>query len=422
MVFPPVYAQFPPQTSSDPITYSLLQQARMETQDDLRILFINGTYYEMGYQQGYFLAEDIKQNLRAFIDYAGISQDRLLEMWEIMQPYVPDEYIEEIQGIADGAELSFDEVIAGYMVITYEDMGCFGFAAWENATADGHLLHARSFDQPLEIIDPVTGEYANSNALIVVRQPDDGFASLSPTIAGIPHSGGGFNEKGIALGQQVCWSQDQTLHGTPALFRTQMVLDHAAHITDALDFLITNSTLGWNYIVSDAKKPVGYALELSANHTYIGCYNNPVESQYPFWEIPAVVRRTNFFLDPVLADTQRSRLHPGGLRGLLRLITFSEIYFAPWRSYKAVSTDLNDAGGTLTLSSSMDLLRNSYAGNSDALLKLIVILAQKTSFNRAWNMWVADPLTGDLLVCFANNQTIAFENPVHYLNFYDLLE
>jgi hypothetical protein len=52
---------------------------------------------------------------------------------------------------------------------------------------------------------------------------------------------------------------------------------------------------------------------------------------------------------------------------------------------------------------------------------LIVKLANGTSFNRAWNMWVGEPETGDIVVCFAQGNRIAFDNPVHYFNFYTLL-
>jgi hypothetical protein len=69
----------------------------------------------------------------------------------------------------------------------------------------------------------------------------------------------------------------------------------------------------------------------------------------------------------------------------------------------------------------MTMIRNCYSGKTDLLLRLIVILAQGTSFNRAWNMWVASPDNGDMVVCFASKDKIAFGNPVHYFNLYGLL-
>jgi len=386
------------------------------------ILFLNGSSYQMGYQQGVFLQEKIKQNLRAFLHYANITMDLLLETWDEMKPYVPEECIQEIQGIADGSGLSFEEVIAGYMVIVREDMGCFGFSAWGDATDQGQLLHVRCFDQPLEIIDPVTGTPAYENNMIVVRKPEYGIPSVAPSIAGIPHTGGGVNKQGIAVGQQVCWSTDQTFKGTPALFRTQLVLDHARTINDALSILTINNTLGWNYIVSDAKIPIGYAVELSANHTYIGGWDQSQESTFPFWAIKDIVRRTNFFIDPTLASTQRQRYSPAGLINFLELVQRKSTFYAIWRSYKVISQDISKNWGTLNRQTTMNLIRKGYAGDTDLVLKLIVILAERTSFNRAWNIWVANPQSGDILVCFAHHDKIAFENPVYHFNMYELFE
>jgi hypothetical protein len=36
-------------------------------------------------------------------------------------------------------------------------------------------------------------------------------------------------------------------------------------------------------------------------------------------------------------------------------------------------------------------------------------------------MWVACPETRDILVCFASKNKIAFNNPVHYFDFNELL-
>lgn len=44
--------------------------------------------------------------------------------------------------------------------------------------------------------------------MLIVRNPEDGFASLTPSIAGSLQGGGGFNEKGIAIGMQTRWSKD----------------------------------------------------------------------------------------------------------------------------------------------------------------------------------------------------------------------
>jgi hypothetical protein len=99
----------------------------------------------------------------------------------------------------------------------------------------------------------------------------------------------------------------------------------------------------------------------------------------------------------------------------------TDVFYAVWRSYKVCGEGIEKNWGLLDLNSTMAMLRNCYSGKTDILLRLIVYLAKGTSFNRAWNMWVADPESGDMVVCFATKDNIAFSNPVHYFNFYDLL-
>lgn len=393
----------------------------LEVRNGVKILHISGSNYEMGFQHGSLLAEEVKQDVRAFLNYSTVSFDYLLDIWDVMKDYVPNAYIDEMQGLADGAGISFNELAAANMVVIVGDMGCFGISAWGDATIDGKLYHARSFDQPFNIKDPVTGIFAHENSVLIIRNPDDGFASMSPSVAGTMHGGGGINEQGIAVGQQVCWSDNYTLEGTPGQFRVQQVLDHASTDLEAIYILTTNRDLGWNFIVSDSKIPAGYAVETSANYTYTGTYDNPTEGKKPFWNIKDIVRRTNFFIDPVLASTQRTQYNPSGLISFIKLVLRTDVFFAVWRSYRICSEGIENNYGSMNLNSTMTMLRDCYSGKTDLLLRLIVILAEGTSFNRAWNMWVADPDNGDMIVCFASRDKIAFLNPVHYFNFYELL-
>lgn len=395
----------------------------LEVRDGVKILHISGSNYEMGYQHGSLLKEEVKQDIRGFLNYSWHNISYLLSIWNVMKDYVPQEYIEEMQGLADGAGISFEELAAANMVIIVGDMGgCFGISAWGNATKDGTLYHARSFDISFNIQDPVTGTFARENSVLIVRNPDNGYASLIPTVAGSMHGGGGINEQGIAVGQQICPSKkDQTLHGMPAQFRVQQVLDHASTAMDAIEFLTSNREAGWNFIVSDSKIPAGYVVETTANLTYIGTYNDPTEGKKPFWNIDDVVRRTNFFINQSIAETQRARFNPSGLMSFIRLVKRTDVFYAVWRSYKVCSEGIEKNWGSLDLNSTMTMLRNCYSGKTDFLLRLIVYLAKGTSFNRAFNMWVANPENGDMVVCFATKDNIAFSNPVHYFKFYNLL-
>jgi hypothetical protein len=413
--------------AQSPSRADLLDGGWLEERDNVTILHVNGSNYQMGYQHGYLLREKVQENIRAFLHFANtsISYDALLTMWDTMGVYIPQECKDELQGIADGANISFNDIAVSIAAIEYADHGCYGIAAWGPATIDGKLYHARSFDLPSTIQDPVTGRYAHENTVLVVRKPTNGSASLCPSIAGSFHTGGGINEHGIALGIQICWSKDQTFQGNPYHFRVQQVLDYATTAEDAISIVNTNRTHGFNFIISQATPPEGFIVEQTANHTYVGTYNNSVESTTPFWGFDHVVRRTNVFIEPTIAATQRKRYDPTGFIGFLNLLLYKKTncpFFAVYQLYSSVSNEINTSWGTMDLNETMQALQNGYRAQGFLLLRLIEILGKGTGMAEAWNQWVACPATGDMMVSFATHDQMAFKTEPHYFNLYQLLQ
>jgi hypothetical protein len=69
----------------------------------------------------------------------------------------------------------------------------------------------------------------------------------------------------------------------------------------------------------------------------------------------------------------------------------------------------------------MEVLRNGYRAKDFPLLRLIETLGKGTGMAEAWNQWVACPANGDMMLSFATHDEMAFRNPTHIVNFYDLL-
>jgi hypothetical protein len=411
--------------TQSPSDASVLDGGWVEERDNITILHVSGSHYQIGFQHGYLLQEEVQENVRAFLHYAEkyLPLSQLLTYWNISKPYVPPEYIQEIQGLADGANISFYDIAASIMAVEYSDHGCYGIAAWGPATSDGQIYHARSFDLPSTIQDPVSGKYAHENTVLIVRNPDNGSASLCPAIAGSFHTGGGMNSQGVSLGIQICWSKDQTFEGNPYHFRVQEVLDTATTTQEAIQILNTNRTHGFNFIVSQADPAEGFVLEQTANLTYVGTHNDSVESIQPFWAIEHVVRRTNVFLEPTIAKTQRTPYNPAGMIAFLKLLFFQKNnpYFAVYQLYQSVSKEIYVSGGNLSLNKTMEALQNGYRAKDFPLLRLIERLGNGTGMAEAWNQWVACPATGEMVLSFANHDQMAFKTETHYFNLYELL-
>ncbi len=405
------------------INATTLNNGWLEERDGVKILHINGSNYDMGYQHGYLLKDEIEQNYRAFSDFfdqVGWDYLKLLEIWDVMKYYLPQEYIEEMQGMADGSDMEFEKIVVLHtMPAVINLISCWGLAAWGPATADGTLVHVRSLDGIFNVKDPVSDTRLHDTQVLIIRNPENGYASMCPQFSGdIGCWGGGINEMGIGIGELSQWCQDTTFHGINGAFRMRMVMDYASSAEEALDIMNSNRTCGWNFIVSDSKIPAGFIIEQTANLVYVGEWMNPTESTQPFWAIENVVRRGNLFISPLLADVQRDRYDPSGFIGFILLLLGQNSYFIPWSQYKAISEEIEKQWGTLDLNSTMSLIRDVYLGNTDPVFNLM----QKIGSYVAAHQWVASPETGDMVIAFAEGETLADRKPVHYFNLFDLLE
>jgi len=284
-------------------------------------------------------------------------------------------------------------------------------AAWGPATSDGELYHLRSQDSSLDAaIDPITGIPAYENSLIVIRKPINGFASIfpySPVELGVE---GGFNERGICLGWSYSPCKDETLDGIPIVIRQLMVLDHASDLEETIKIINSNRNVGCNLIVSDGKKPEAVVVEQSANHSHVGSWDSSIESNGRYWNINHVARRTNFFINTLLADTQEGYYNQN-----IFLWSFMPLFC----HYVALSKGIERDWAKLDLNRTMAMLRSVYKGKTD-----IIFLIQKRiiSEKEVFNQWVACPKTGDMLFSFARNRKNAYESPVFYVNLFRLLD
>ena len=352
----------------------------------------------------------------------GYSYDALLEIWAVMEAYLPQYYKDEIQGMADGLEMSFEDVAVYSMwPAVFNHLFCCGGAIWGSATKEGKLYHFRSLDwsNGFSFNDPESDSYLRENQVLIVRNPDIGYASVYPEFAGAICCWGGINEKGIAIGENTCLTYDTTFQGISAAFRMRMVLDHASTAEKAIEIMNSNRTCGWNFIVSDGNIPRGYVIEQTANLVYVGTSFDSVESTSPFWEIEDVVRRGPCFINPLCAATQKERPYydPSGLRGFLLFFISKNPYFAVWSQYKALSQEIENQWGSLDLNTTVSLLRDVYLGRTDGLFLLMQIMGSYRSFHQ----WIACPETGELVISFANRDNTAVRNQVQYFTISELI-
>lgn len=413
---------------SNSVTVSTTGEGWLEKRDGISILHIGGSYYDMGYQHGYLLKDLIPINLRAQLSYFEENDypySRILQTYYDMNDTLPSQFYEEMQGMADGSGLPFEDIAVLNTIpaiFNLAGMGsCCELSLWGPITVNGEMYHIRGWDWTLKIKDPVTGTAFQDTQILIVRDPDNAYASIYPEFAGHIFAWGGFNEKGIAIGETTCRTYDSTLDGSiSSAFRMRMVLDQASTAQQAVDIMSNNRGCGWNFVISDANTPQGIPMEQTANILYVGSWDDPVEDSGPFWSVNGLVRRVPFFINPETAATSpgRDTYDPSGINGFVKYLIGTDRSFAVWWFYKTISEAAEDRAGTLNLQSTINMIREVYKGNTN----LLFFVLMKIGLVHSIHQWVGCPKTGDIAFAFADEDSYSFENPVHYLNLYELLD
>jgi len=414
----------------------LLDGSWIDTVDGVKIVYVSGSHYQMGYQYGYYLKDEIYQNCRAFFyrcpkDLFQLS-DVLFEWLQITNlSMLPKPYQDEIQGLLDGADV--DEYQPEMISLSNSPitMYCSGISAWGSATEDGSLIHFRSLDSPL-FKDPETNNYVHDNQVILIRKPENGYLSLSPSIAGDLGLYGGFNEHGIAISWVSGFSNDIDTQGIPLGIRLKIALDYSNSSTDAFTVLESNRTNALSYVISDANIPQGYVNEQTSSHSYVGTWDDESESHQPFWSIDHIVRRTNIFVNKTLSETQRAMYNPSIFPYLMSLFRFNQFYdntyyflskvpsSGSWIHYDVLSRELEQMHGNINNHNALDILKRVYTGKTDIRYAIVTNL-----FNTGldpWHQWTANPKTGDIMISFAQGKTTADRTSIHTFNLYELIK
>jgi isopenicillin-N N-acyltransferase-like protein len=226
-------------------------KGRLEIREGRRILHLAGTPREMGFQHGRLLKDLVRRNVEAIWDnrthlgeepayriYKAIRE----RMHERLLPHVPERYLEEIRGLAEGAGLPYEKVLGANLFP--EAFHCSGMALMGEATHDGSVYHVR-------ILDYMTDAGLQEAEVTILQRPEKGHAFLNVAFAGFVGSVTGMNAAGICMGEmggagQLHWD------GTPMSFLVREVLERTDDVPSARKLLRdARRTCEYYYVVSD---------------------------------------------------------------------------------------------------------------------------------------------------------------------------
>jgi hypothetical protein len=237
--------------------------------DGYRVLHVKGEPYEMGYQQGALLRDDIRENIRFLFEVKAkeITLDvkgmKLLDPKRVIQgivsqqrKYVPERFFEEMRGIADGAGVDVQDVIVANFIP--ELFHCSGFALAGSATKDGTLYHGR-------ILDYGCDWRLQDHAVLTVAEPRGRIPFVNVTYAGFVGSVTGMNAERISIGEMGGLGMGHW-DGVPMAFLVRMVLEEADELDRAVGVFRNNPrTCEYYFVVADGETGNAVGMEASWN-------------------------------------------------------------------------------------------------------------------------------------------------------------
>ena len=201
---------------------------------EIPIIELSGTPHEMGYEYGRLDREGIRKNFQFYTGlwkyFGGQGPDQIFPELRKFTPYiakVDPGLIEEMKGVAEGAAMSFEEILAlncryelsfGVMVDAAKASleGCTSFALTPESTKEDHTFVGQNWDNKIGLREA---------RRILRLQPEGKPEILIYTEAGVIGNKG-LNSAGIGVCVNFMWCEKDTFKpGLPVWLKMRALLN-----------------------------------------------------------------------------------------------------------------------------------------------------------------------------------------------------
>jgi isopenicillin-N N-acyltransferase like protein len=258
-----------PATRAETKTLARCGPGFLEEVDGYRVLHVKGEPYEIGYQQGALLRDDIRENVRFLfevkakeikLEFGGV---KLLDPKRVIKgivaqqrKYVPERFFDEMRGIADGSGVDVEDIVIANFIP--ELFHCSGFAISGSATKDGTLYHGR-------ILDYGCDWRLQEHAVLTVALPRGKIPFVNVTYAGFIGSVTGMNAERVSIGEMGGRGMGHW-DGVPMGFLVRMVLEEADTLGRGISIFHDNPrTCEYYFVIADGETGKAVGLEASWN-------------------------------------------------------------------------------------------------------------------------------------------------------------
>jgi hypothetical protein len=240
----------------------------LEVVNGQKVLHVSGTPYEMGYQHGALLKEDIREvtryllvekskDLQVDLGNLKVKPDPKLLIGSIaasQKKFVPEWYYEELRGLADGSGVAYQDLLVCNFIP--ELFHCSGFAITGTATKDGTLYHGR-------VLDYGTDWRLQEHPVLIIAKPEGKIPFVNVTYAGFIGSVTGMNAEHVAIGEMGGGGLGHWA-GVPMAVLVRTVIQEAKTLEEAIAVFRDNPrTCEYYYVISDGKTNEAVGMEAS---------------------------------------------------------------------------------------------------------------------------------------------------------------
>lgn len=249
--------------------------SKREDYGKIKVVWLEGTPYEMGYQHGTLLRDEIASMGQEVIDSLNF-MGRGFALGRLSRRRSFPGIEEECQGMVDAIPdvgltldgcmvLAMGDVFQEYFTylvptVLFND-GCAHFIASGDATADGRMYHGWTLDNNASPMP-----YWIDNPTILVRQPDEGIPHAFITIPGVVWPNAGFNAEGIIVSNNTSHPKDYedlALDGKSTVQLMGQIAQYASSYDEAYAIMESHDRMRSNLvIVSDAESEQAAVFEL----------------------------------------------------------------------------------------------------------------------------------------------------------------
>jgi len=220
-------------STAKPSEITKFGESKKIIKNGITVVYLSGSPYEIGFAHGKLCKEEILQAHEFhFWLYDNRNNIESMQGWmktaRDLEKYIPEEYIEEMKGIADGSGIGYDKILFINLLTTVaRRKGCFAFA-YKDQNSNIHVIRQ---------IDIAIDQELWKKMILFVVKPQKGNIFAAFLNPGWVDGETGMNDKGLYISINAINMQQSKWEIMPITHLTRYILQYAGTMNDVDEIL-----------------------------------------------------------------------------------------------------------------------------------------------------------------------------------------